>query len=148
MSAVEQEVRGPIDFVLLEFSTDRLTGRAGDALLTLVEQGIVAIYDLLVIQKSDDGTMSGIDIADLPSDQIGSFSAFIDVESGLIGDDDIAEAGNAMNPGTTAALIVYENTWAIPFVAAALDSGAQLIASQRIPATVVMEALDALDAND
>jgi hypothetical protein len=148
MSDAEPEAHGPIDFVLLEFPTDRLTGRAGEALLDLVDRGIVRIYDLLVIQKADDGSVSGIDIADLSADHLGSFSAFVGVQSGLIGDDDVAEAGNALNPGTTAAMILYENTWAIPFVAAALDSGAQLVASQRIPAPVVMEALDALEAND
>lgn len=148
MSTAEREAHGPIDFVLIEFPSDRLTGRAGDALLDLVDRGIVRIFDLLVIQKAEDGSVSGLDIADLSADRLGSFSAFIGVQSGLIGDDDITEAGNALEPGTTAAMIVCENTWAAPFVAACLDSGAQVVASERIPATVVMDALDALEATD
>lgn len=154
MSAVEPaepaepQVHGPIDFVLLEFPSDRLTGRAGDALLDLVDRGIVRIYDLLVIQKAEDGSVSGLTVADLSADQLGSFNVFVGAQSGLLGDDDVAEAGNALEPGTTAAMILYENTWAVPFVAAALDSGAQVVASQRIPATVVMDALEALEAND
>lgn len=148
MSATEQDVHGPIDFVMLEFPGDRLTGAAGDALLDLVDRGLVRIYDLLVIQKADDGSVSGIDIADLSADRLGSFTVFDGAQSGLLGDEDVAEAAGAMEPGTTAAIILYENTWAIPFVAAALDSGARVVASQRIPGTAVTEALDLLEAND
>lgn len=140
------EIHGPIDFVLIEFPSDRLTGAAGDALLDLVDRGIIRIFDLLVIQKHDDGSFSGLDISDLSADQLGGFTAFEGARSGLLGDDDIGEAADALKPGTTAALILYENTWAIPFVAAALDAGAQMVASQRIPATEVMAALDELEA--
>lgn len=140
------DVHGPIDFVLIEFPNDRLDGRAGEALLDLVDRGIVRIYDLLVVQKAEDGTVSGLDVTDLSADQLGSFGVFVGAQTGLLGDDDIREAGNALEPGTTAAMVVYENTWAIPFVAAALDAGAQVVASQRIPASVVMEALDALES--
>jgi hypothetical protein len=148
MAEAETETHGPIDFVLLEFPSDQLTGRAGEALFDLVERGIVRIYDLLVVQKGEDGTVAGLNITDLSADQLGSFSVFVGAQSGLIGDDDVAEAGNALKPGTTAVMIVYENVWAIPFVSAALDSGAQLVASQRIPAPVVMEALDALELDN
>jgi hypothetical protein len=142
------DVLGPIDFLLLEFHSDRLTGRAGGALLDLVEQGIIRIFDLLVIQKHDDGTFSGLDIADMTADHLGGFAVFSGARSGLVGDDDVAEAAAAMEPGTTAAMLVYENTWARPFVAAARDAGAQVIASERIPADVVMDVLDALEAAD
>ncbi len=143
MSAVD--VHGPVDFVLLEFSGDRLTGKAADALLDLVERGIVRVYDLLVIAKEADGTFSGIDITDLSQDGIGDFGAFAGARSGMLGDDDLRLAGEAMKPGSIAALIVYENTWAIPFISAALESGGELIASARIPAQDVMDALDATE---
>jgi hypothetical protein len=141
-------VHGPIDFVLIEFPGDRLTGAAADALLDLVDRGVVTVYDLLVVRKDDDGTFSGIDVDDLSADTIGGFTAFSGAPSGLLGDDDLAQAADALKPGTTAALIVYENTWAIPFVAAARDVGGQLVASARIPAQDVMDALDALEAQD
>ena len=141
------DVYGPIDFVLIEFQADKLHGAAAEALLDLVERGIVRVYDLLVIKKEADGTFSGINIEDL-GEAAGGFTAFSGVRSGLLGDEDLAEAANALEPGTVAALIVYENTWARPFVAAALESGGQLVASARIPGTVVMEALDALEAAD
>lgn len=142
------EIHGPVDFVLIEFTGDKLTGKAAEALLHLVEGGIVRIYDLLVIRKDEDGTFSGIDIDAGAADELGSFMAFEGIRSGLLGDDDLKDAADAMAPGTVAAVIVYENLWAIPFVAATLESGGQLIASARIPAQDVMDALEALEAND
>jgi len=141
-----RDVYGPIDFIVIEFPADRMTGDAADALLDLVERGIVRIYDLLVIRKDADGTISGFDVTDLSEESVGGFVAFAGARSGLVGDDDIAEAANAMEPNTAAALVVYENTWAIPFVAAAQRAGASVVASARIPADVVMETLDALEA--
>lgn len=138
------EVHGPIDFVLVEFESDKLDGSAGAALLDLMDQGIIQVYDIVIIQKADDGSVTGIDIADLGS-AAGAFIAFDGARSGLLSDQDLVEAGEAMNAGTTAAAIVYENTWARPFVAAAAKAGGQMIASVRIPAADVIAALDALD---
>lgn len=137
---------GPVDFVLIEFAGDRPIGPAADALMDLVDHGIVRIYDLLAIRKDNDGSFTGIDVTDLSADHVGGFTAFAGARSGLLGDDDLRQAADAMQPGTVAALIVYENAWAIPFVAAARDAGGQLIASARIPAQDVMDALDAVEA--
>jgi hypothetical protein len=142
------EVHGPIDFVLLEFPGDRVTGAAADALLDLVDRGVVRVYDLLVVHKDADGSFAGVDIGDLSADAVGGFSVFGGARSGLLGDEDLAQAAGVMQPGTVAALIVYENAWAVPFVAAAREAGGQLVASARIPAQDVMDALDALDAAD
>lgn len=139
------DVYGPIDFVLIEFPGDTLKGEAANALLDLVEKGIVRIFDILVIRKETDGSFSGVNIADFgPGAE--SFTAFAGASSGLLGDDDVAEAAGALEPGTTAVLIVYENSWAAPFVAAARAAGGQMVASARIPAETVMEVLDAADA--
>lgn len=146
MSVTDEDVHGPIDFVLIEFSGDKFTGEGAAALLDLVESGIVRIYDILVIRKDADGTFSGFEIEDLDVDSVGAFFAFEGARSGLLGDEDVEEAAGAMEPGTVAALIVYENLWAIPFVAATLRAGGQMIASQRIPALDVMAALDAIEA--
>lgn len=136
------EASGPIDFILLEFPRDRLTGAAGDALMDLVERGLIRLFDLMVISKGDDGNVEVLEVTD-PMSASGGFAYFSGARSGLLGDDDVAEAASAMQPGTVAALIVYENTWAAPFVAAARESGGELIASARIPATEVMAALEA-----
>jgi hypothetical protein len=140
------DVLGPIDLLVIEWREENMTGEAAAALLDLVERGIVRIFDLLVVRKDDDGTFSGIDVEDLSADDLGGFVAFSGARSGLLGDDDIAEAANALEPGTMAALIVYENTWAVPFVRAARNVGAQVVASVRIPADDLVAALDALDA--
>jgi uncharacterized membrane protein len=140
------DVRGPIDFVLIEFSADRLTGRAAQALLDLVDKGIVALYDVLVVGKADDGTVYALDLAD-DVDRLGGFADLAWVRSGLLTDEEMHEAAATMQPGTLAVLIVYENTWAVPFVAATREAGGELIAGARIPAQDVMDALDALEAN-
>jgi hypothetical protein len=143
MSTTATEVHGPIDFVLIEFPGDKLTGEAGPALMDLVERGVIRLYDLLVISKDADGSVEVLELTD-PAGLEG-FTAFAGAHSGLLGDDDVREAGAAMKPGTVAALIVYENSWAVPFVAAARNSGGELIASARIPAPDVMAALDTLE---
>ena len=144
MSPTAKDVAGPIDFVLLEFPSDRLTGAAGQALMDLVQRGIIRLYDLMVISKDQDGAVEVLELTD-PGSAAGGFAYFAGARSGLLGDDDVSEAASAMQPNTVAALIVYENSWAIPFVAAARDSGGELIASQRIPASDVMAALEALE---
>jgi hypothetical protein len=141
------DVHGPIDFVLMEFSADRLTGGAAQALLDLVDKGIVALYDVLVVGKAADDSTYAVDMAE-EVDRLGGFADLAGVRSGLLTDEDMQEAAAAMQPGTLAVLIVYENTWAVPFVAAAMASGGELIAGARIPAQDVMAALDALDARE
>lgn len=139
------DVHGPIDFVLLQFPTDRLTGEASRALTDLVERGIVRIYDLLVIRKDESGAVEVLEIEN-PAHGASSFAYFSGARSGILGDEDAEEAASAMDAGTVAVLIVYENTWAIPFVAAARQSGGELVASARIPATDVIAALEKLEA--
>ena len=134
--------------MLIEFDGDRLTGRAAEELSNLVDRGIVRLYDVLVVGKADDGTAFAVDLADAAADKVGGFAGLAWARSGLLADDDVQEAAGAMAPGTVAALIVYENTWAIPFVAAARESGGELIASARIPAQDVMDALAALESTE
>lgn len=143
MSSAASEVHGPIDFVLIEFPQDRLTGEASQALVDLVESGVIRLWDLMVISKNADGSVEALELTD-PSG-VDGFSYFAGARSGLLGNEDLQDAAGAMEPGTVAALIVYENSWAIPFVAAARNSGGELIASARIPAPVVMEALESLE---
>lgn len=135
-----------MDFLLLEFPAGRPMGTVADELLALVEQGTIRLYDLLVAHKDDDGTVSVVDLEDVTTDGPASLSVFVGLQTGLLGEDELDEAGGIMEPGTTAALLVYENTWAVPFVAAAMEAGGQAVASMRIPAADVIAALDELDA--
>jgi len=141
------DVHGPVDFVLIEFPSDQLTGEAAPALVDLVDRGLIRLFDLLVISKSEDGSVEALEITD-PRGEGAGFDYFAGARSGLLGDDEMREAAEAMRPNTVAALILYENTWAIPFIGAVRDSGGELIASARIPAPDVMAALDALETTD
>jgi hypothetical protein len=140
----ETEVHGPVDFALLEFPRDRLTGEAGQALMDLVEAGTIRLFDLLVIAKDAAGGVQVLELTD-PGGPAAGFSYFAGAQSGLLGADDVQEAAAAMDPDTVAALLIYENTWAAPFVAAARRSGGELIASARIPATDIMTAVESLE---
>lgn len=137
------DVHGPVDFLLIQFPADRLTGQVTPRLVELVESGIIRLYDLIVISKTDSGAVEAVELRDSPVAQ--EFQYFAGASSGLLDDEDLRQAADAMDPGTVAALLVYENSWAVPFVAAARDSGGEVIAGGRIPATVIMDALDALE---
>src|SRR5689334_1272229 len=138
---------GPIDFVLLEFPGDADTKACADAIMDLVERGSIHLYDLLVIRKALDGSFSGVDLTEVTPSGVGGFHVFGGARSGLIGDDDVSKAAEAMQPGTMAVLIVFENAWAAHFVAAAMDAGGEMIASERIPAQDVIDALDRLETS-
>jgi hypothetical protein len=142
------DVHGPVDFLLLEFPDDRLTGRAAEELLTLIDRGIVDVYDVVVVGKDKSGATYGVDLAQVAAEQLGGFADLAWARSGLLTDEDMEQAAVAMQPGTLAALIVYENTWARPFVAAARESGGELIAGARLPAQDVMNAIEALESLD
>lgn len=137
----DDDVIGPVDYLVLQMPTDRQDGSIAAALLELVESGTVTILDLMILQKDDSGVVSGIELDALD----GELRVFAGARSGLLDDSDREEAGAALEPGTTAAVLVYENAWARPFVAAARNAGADLVASARIPADVLLDALDALD---
>jgi hypothetical protein len=137
-------VHGPVDFVLLEFQADRMEGRAAVELLRLVDAGTIALYDVLFVAKNAEGEVIALDLAAevLAGD---GFADLAGAHTGLLSDDDMQEAGQALQPGTVAVLVVYENTWAIPFVAAAREAGGELVAAARIPADDVMATLDSLE---
>ena len=139
-------VHGPVDYLIIEFQAERANGSMVEAVLDLVDRGIIRIYDVVVIEKDADGTFSGVELTDLAQDHLGGIAAFAGASSGLLGDDDLAEAANAIEPGAAAAVLVYENTWAIPFVTAAYSVGAEFVAGGRIAGADLMTALDALDA--
>jgi hypothetical protein len=142
------DVHGPIDFVLIEFSGDRLTGRVAQALMDLVDRDIIRVYDVLVVGKNADGNVYDVDLGDTAAGLAAGFVDLAWARSGLLSDDDMRLAADALEPGTLAALVVYENTWAIPFVAAAREAGGELVAGARIPAQDVMAALDELESAD
>jgi Family of unknown function (DUF6325) len=133
---------GPIDYLVVEWPGRQPTGEAMPYLVDLVDRGLIRLLDLAFITKAEDGSVTRIEIADLGEE----FAVFVGAESGLLGDDDTDEAAAALEPGTSAALLVYENRWAAPFATAVRRGGGQLVASGRIPVQAVIAALDAAEA--
>ncbi|MGW3662174.1 DUF6325 family protein [Streptomyces sp. NPDC005141] len=137
---------GPIDYVVVEFPGNRMTGEGFPILVDLVDRGLIRILDLLFVRKDEDGSVVGVEIADLTGDGALDLAVFEGASSGLLGEDDIEEAGRALKPGNSAGILVYENVWAAPFATALRRGGAQLVASGRIPVPAVLAALDDTDA--
>jgi len=137
---------GPIDYLLVEWPGRQPNGEAAPYLVDLVDRGLIRILDLAFIAKDEDGSVAGLELADL-GDGAAQLSVFEGASSGLLSDDDVGEAAAALEPGTSAALLVYENSWAAPFAGAVRRSGGQLVASGRIPAEDVLAALDAAEAD-
>ena len=138
---------GPIDYLVVEFPGNRMTGEAFPLLVDLVDKGLVRILDLVFVRKDTDGSVVGMELKDFDNDGELDMSVFAGASSGLIGDDDIQEAGDVLQPGCSAGILVYENRWAAPFAAAVRRSGGQLVASGRLPIQAVLAALDAIDAD-
>lgn len=139
------EEMGPIDWILVEFSGPP-TGAAAPYLLDLVERGLIRILDLVLVNKDADGTLTVLELADVDGDGELDLTVFEGVRSGLLGEDDVAEAGEAMEPGTSGVFLLYENLWAAPFAVAVRQAGGQLVASGRIPVQSIVAALDDLEA--
>jgi Family of unknown function (DUF6325) len=136
------EEMGPIDYVLIEWPDRQPSGEAAPIVVDLVERGLIRVLDLAFITKAEDGEVAGLEIKDL-GEQVEELKVFEGVSSGLLSDDDVAEAAAALEPGTSAALLVFENRWAAPFASAVRRSGGQLVASGRIPVQAILAALQA-----
>ncbi len=136
---------GPIDYLLVEWPGRQPNGEVAPHLIDLVDRGLIRILDVAFVSKDEDGAVAGLEISDL-GDGAAALEVFEGASSGLISDDDLTEAAAALEPGTSAALLIFENAWAAPFVAAVRRSGGQLVASGRIPADDILAALDAAEA--
>jgi len=139
---------GPIDYVVLEWSGRQpQVGEVQPLLLDLVDRGIIRILDIAFVAKDQDGSVSGLELGDLKQ-VAAAFAEFEGASSGLLGFEDLQEAAAALEPGTSAAVIVWENRWAAPVAAALRRSGGQLVASGRLPVQAILAALDAVEAAD
>ena len=133
---------GPIDYLVVEFPGNRMTGEAFPLLVDLVDRGLIRIYDLAFIRKEADGSVTAMALSDVDRDGSLDLAVFEGAASGLLGDDDLAEAANALEPNSSAGILVYENVWAAPFARALRRAGGQLVASGRIPVQAILSALD------
>ena len=139
---------GPIDYLAVEFPGAKLEGEALAALLDLVDRGVIRILDLRVAMVDASGQFAAVEITDLDGDGTLDLEMFVGARSGLIDDDDLAASADLVEPGNAVGVLLYENTWAGPFVAALRRAGADVIASGRIPATDVIAMLDEMEASE
>jgi hypothetical protein len=141
------EELGPVDIVVIGYPADApMTGEAAPLLLDLVDRGIIRVLDVLFVIKNQDGTFSGFEAKGLDSKGVGDLVAFEGASSGLLGEEDAATAAEAIEPGSAAVLIMYENRWAAPFAAAVRRNGGVPIAFERVPVQDLIDALDAVEA--
>jgi hypothetical protein len=134
---------GPIDYIVVEWPADKPpTGKAFPLLVDLVDQGVIRVLDFAFVQKEKDGTITQISLDDVDADGYPDLVLFKGASSGLLGGDDYDEASKAIETGSAAAILVYENTWAAPFATELRRGGAKLVAAGRIPVNALIAALD------
>lgn len=138
---------GPIDYLVIEFAGDRRTGEGLPMVVDLVDQGVIRVLDLVFVRKNEDNSIVGVAIADFDGDQQLDLAVFEGASSGLLDSEDLRLAGSVLQPGSSAAVMIYENLWAAPLAEALRRGGGQLVASGRIPHADVVAALDKLETN-
>lgn len=144
--SVELDEMGPIDYLVIEFPGSRMSGEGLPLLVDLVDRGIVRILDLVFIRKLSDGTVVRVDLTRPQENGQADLSVFEGASSGLLDQADIDAAAAAIDPGSSAGLLVYENRWAAPLATALRRGGAQMVAGGRIPVQALLAALDAVEA--
>jgi hypothetical protein len=142
LTAAEEQLltSGPIDYIVVEYPEHKPTGEAFEELLRLVDAGIVRILDLAFVRANEDGSIVALSWEDVAGDEP-RIAIFEGASSGLLGQADFDEVGNALTPNSAAAILVWENTWAAPFATAVRRSGGQLVASGRIPVQAILAQL-------
>lgn len=137
---------GPIDVVVIAYPAGApMTGEAVPMLIDLVDRGIIRVLDAMFVTKAEDGTVTGFDARNLSDKGVGDFTILEGASSGLLGGDDAVKAADGIQPGSSAVMLVYENRWAAPFIAAVRRNGGAPIAFERIPVQDLIYALDAAE---
>ena len=138
---------GPVDYLVVEFPGSRFNGAIVPQLDDLVDQGLIRVLDLLILKKDDDGSIEAFEVSDLDETEVGRLHSFEASLAMLLSEDDVASIAAAMDPGSSAGVLVWENTWAAPFARAVRQSGGQLVAGGRIPTQALLAAVadDELD---
>ena|ERR1700712_632887 len=138
---------GPVDYVIVEFpaGTSTFTGEMATELLALVDAGTIRVIDLIILVKDEDGSVGAMELSDLG--ELGDLQRLEAELAEMLAEEDVELLAAAMDPGSTAGVVVYENLWAAPFASAARRAGGQLIANGRIPMQAIIAALEA-DAAD
>jgi hypothetical protein len=139
---------GPVDWIVVEFPGSKFNGEIAPALADLVERDLVRVLDLLVLKKGSDGTLEAFELSDLDDAEVGGFRSHEQELAMLLSEEDVNAVAAAIEPGSSAAVLVWENRWAAPFGAAVRHAGGQLVASGRIPIQAMLAAIEADDELD
>ena len=134
---------GPVDWIVVEFPGSRFNGEIAPALADLVDRDLIRVLDLLVLKKDSEGTLEAYELADLDDTELGELRSHEAELAMLLSEDDVNALAAAIEPGSSAAVLVWENKWAAPFGAAVRRSGGQLVASGRIPIQALLAAIEA-----
>jgi hypothetical protein len=134
---------GPVDWIVVEFPGSRFNGQIAPALRDLVERDLIRVLDLVVLKKDSDGSLEAFELSDLDEGEIGELQSYEAQLAMLLSEDDVTAIAAAIEPGSSAAVLVWENTWAAPFASAVRHSGGQLVASGRIPIQALLAAVEA-----
>jgi hypothetical protein len=134
---------GPVDWIVVEFPGSRFNGEIVPALLDLVERDLIRVLDLLVLKKDDDGSLEAFELSDLDEGEIGELRTFESELAMLLSEEDVTSLAAAIEPGSSAGVLVWENIWAAPFGSAVRRAGGQLVASGRIPTQALLAAIEA-----
>jgi uncharacterized protein DUF6325 len=142
----EMDVMGPVDYIVVEFPDTSVPKDVLPRVVDLVDRGIVRILDLAFVRKETDGSVVGLEIGETGDGEV-DVRVFEGATSGLMGSEDRAEAAAVIEPGRAAMVVLYENLWAIPFASALRRSGAEMVASGRIPVAALLDALDTAETS-
>jgi hypothetical protein len=143
MSVHDIEDMGPVDYIVLEWPGRQPKGDVVPLIVDLVDRGIIRLLDVAFMVKNSDGAVESIELGELED---GGFGELEGASSGLIGQDDLEEAAAALDPGTSAAVMIWENRWAAPVAVALRQSGGQLVASGRLPIQSIVASLEATES--
>ena len=146
MTETSLDELGPVDYVVVEFpeGASNFTGEMASELLDLTDRGIIRVIDVLILAKDDDGTVEAMELSDV--EELGELAQLETELAELLAADDVAHLAAAMDPGSTAGVLIWENLWAAPFSSAARRSGGQLIAHGRIPMQAIIASIEADEA--
>jgi hypothetical protein len=134
---------GPVDWIVVEFPGSEFKGEIAATLDDLVQRGIIRVLDLLILRKGEDGALDVFELSDFEDDgEVGGLRAYEAGLAMLLSADDVASVAEAVAPGSTAGLLVWENLWAAPFGSAVRHAGGQLVASGRIPVQALLAAIE------
>ena len=139
----EVDELGPVDWIVVEFPGSKFNGQIAPALRDLVERDLIRVLDLLVLKKDADGSLEAFELSDLDEEEIGGLRTYESELAMLLSEEDVTSLAAAIEPGSSAGVLVWENTWAAPFASAVRRSGGQLVASGRIPIQALLAAVEA-----